>query len=125
MQPASGGCRPWSVPPQPLPPLHQEIFTACIPLLGAVYKKLQRLHVVPVLFVHGHLGTHQQMRSAASETGRELARRLTANASWPLWLQWYSTDFNAEASALDAALLVRHSSSQREGMAQSDCGAQR
>ncbi|EFN57345.1 hypothetical protein CHLNCDRAFT_57178 [Chlorella variabilis] len=70
-----------------------------------VYKKLQRLHVVPVLFVHGHLGTHQQMRSAASETGRELARRLTANASWPLWLQWYSTDFNAEASALDAALL--------------------
>jgi hypothetical protein len=69
---------------------------------------LQQRHVVPVLFVHGHLGTHQQMRSAASETGRELARRLASNASWPLWLQWYGTDFAAEASALDGALLVRH-----------------
>ena len=73
----------------------------------AAFLKLQRRHVVPVLFVHGHLGSHQQMRSAASETGRELARRLAANASWPLWLQWYGADFSTEPSALDAALLVR------------------
>ncbi len=62
--------------------------------------------MVPVLFVHGHLGTHQQMRSAAAETGRELARRLKADRSWPLWLQWYGADFGAEASALDPDLLV-------------------
>lgn len=63
--------------------------------------------MVPVLFVHGHLGTHQQMRSAAAETGRELARRLEADSTWPLWLQWYGADFGAEASALDPDLLVR------------------
>ena len=64
--------------------------------------------MVPVLFIHGHLGTHQQMRSAASETGRELTRRLAADASLPLWLQWYGADFNSEASALDPRLLVSH-----------------
>jgi hypothetical protein len=78
---------------------------------AAVYSSLQQRHVVPVLFVHGHLGSHQQMRSAASETGRELARRLAANASWPIWLQWYAADFNAEPSALDANLLVGSSKS--------------
>lgn len=60
-----------------------------------------------MLFVHGHLGSHQQMRSAAAETGRELARRAAADpAGWPLWLPWYAVDFNAEASALDSSVLV-------------------
>lgn len=72
----------------------------------AAFQQLQQRHVVPVLFLHGHLGTHQQMRSAAAETGRELARRLAIDADWPLWLQWYAADFASEASALDAGLLV-------------------
>ncbi|KAL4448007.1 hypothetical protein ABPG75_005226 [Micractinium tetrahymenae] len=66
---------------------------------------------LPVLFVHGHLGSHQQMRSAAAETGRELARRAAADpAGWPLWLQWYAADFNAEALALDSSLLAEQAS---------------
>lgn len=74
--------------------------------LTAAYDTLRQRREVPVLFVHGHLGTHQQMRSAAAETGRELARRLDADPAWPLWLQWYAADFAGEASALDAGLLV-------------------
>ena len=62
---------------------------------------------MPVLFVHGHMGSYQQMRSAASESGRELVRRLRAADDWALWLQWYAVDFAAEPSALEASLLVR------------------
>ena len=75
-------------------------------LRPAAFDELSQRQTVPVLFVHGHLGTHQQMRSAAAETGRELARRLAADPAWPLWLQWYAADFAEEASALDAGLLV-------------------
>ena len=63
---------------------------------------------VPVLFVHGHLGSHQQMRSLASETGRELRRRLAAGRLGPqrFWLDWFAPNFNAQPSALESHLLV-------------------
>ena len=96
--------RPPALPAAPHPPP-----PGCFsPARPAAHTQLQARRVVPILFIHGHLGTHQQMRSAASETGRELSRRLAADASWPLWLQWYGADFNSEASALDPRLLVSH-----------------
>jgi GPI inositol-deacylase len=67
---------------------------------------------VPVLFVPGHLGSYQQMRSMAAETSREVVGRLTqsrnANA-WDMWLDWHAVDFSSEPSALDARLLSRQS----------------
>ena len=95
--------------PPPLPPSPTRHVRLPAPRTSpsAAVRALRQPHIVPVLFVHGHLGSHQQMRSAAAETGRELARRLAANASWPLLLQWYAPDFLAEPSALDAALPVR------------------
>lgn len=61
-----------------------------------------------VLFVHGHLGTHQQMRSMASETCREVVKRFNAGGGGPAqrWVQWYSTDFSAEPSATEPHLAV-------------------
>ena len=88
----------------------------------AAVRALRQPHIVPVLFVHGHLGSHQQMRSAAAETGRELARRLAANASWPLLLQWYAPDFLAEPSALDAALPVRETPTEENLDGYRSCG---
>ena len=61
---------------------------------------------VSVLFVHGHMGSYQQMRSAASESGRELVRRLRAQGA-RVWLDWFAADFAAEPSALEPALMVR------------------
>ena len=70
---------------------------------------VERRHTVPVLFVHGHLGSYQQMRSLASETGRELRRQLAQGrlVEPGLWLDWVAPDFNAQPSALEGALLVR------------------
>eukprot|EP00890_Picochlorum_soloecismus_P006089 jgi/Picsp_1/6481/NSC_03827-R1_gpi inositol-deacylase-like len=42
--------------------------------------------VFPVLFVHGHLGSHEQMRSMASETAKEISRRMGGGRDVQ-WLQ--------------------------------------
>eukprot|EP00887_Chlorella_sp_A99_P004760 scaffold4.g4760.t1 len=88
------------------------------PKLAAVERPA---HSVPVVFVHGHLGSHQQMRSLASETGRELRRRLEARDAGagggearadealhaPFWLDWLAPDFDAQPSALEPALVAQ------------------
>jgi hypothetical protein len=62
-----------------------------------------------VLFVHGHLGSSQQMRSLASEALREAARRARAAGAAPrgAWPEFYGADFGAEPAAFDAALVLR------------------
>ena len=62
--------------------------------------------MLPVLFVHGHLGTHQQMRSMASETARELRRRAAAGSGVSYWATWQAADFGGEMSALSGGVLV-------------------
>ncbi|KAL6769379.1 hypothetical protein ACKKBG_A30765 [Auxenochlorella protothecoides x Auxenochlorella symbiontica] len=61
-----------------------------------------------VIFVHGHLGTPEQMRSLASQTGRELVKRWRAGGR-ELPVRWLAPDFGREASALDHSLLVPQS----------------
>ncbi|RMZ53379.1 hypothetical protein APUTEX25_004867 [Auxenochlorella protothecoides] len=61
-----------------------------------------------VIFVHGHLGTPEQMRSLASQTGRELVKRWRAGGG-ELPVRWLAPDFGREASALDHSLLVPQS----------------
>ena len=62
---------------------------------------------VPLLFVPGHLGSHQQMRSLASESSRELVRRFSAQSKepWDLWIEWSAVDFAAEPSAFEPRVL--------------------
>lgn len=51
------------------------------------------------------------MRSMASETSRELVRRLKASSgnkqNWDMWIDWHAVNFNEEPSAFEPALLVR------------------
>lgn len=47
-----------------------------------------------------------QMRSLASETGRELALRVRRDVNLSYWLSWQAVDFGEELSALSARLLV-------------------
>ncbi|KAG7675103.1 hypothetical protein KSW81_002606 [Nannochloris sp. 'desiccata'] len=72
---------------------------------------------IPLLFVHGHLGSPQQMRSMASETSREIIRRYKKASStptatpnkedeWNLWIDWYAVNFNEEPSAFEPHLLT-------------------
>lgn len=58
-----------------------------------------------VLFVHGHLGSYEQMRSMASETAKEISRRYL-NHEDTQWVDWYATDFNEEPSGVEPRLLV-------------------
>lgn len=60
----------------------------------------------PVLFVHGHLGSYEQMRSMASETAKELSRRYRKGDDIR-WIDWYAVDFDGEPSGLEPRLLVR------------------
>lgn len=62
--------------------------------------------VFPVLFVHGHLGSHEQMRSMASETAKEISRRVGQGRAVQ-WLQWFGVNFDEEPSGLESRLLVR------------------
>ncbi|KAI8111632.1 hypothetical protein M9435_004132 [Picochlorum sp. BPE23] len=59
----------------------------------------------PVLFVHGHLGSYEQMRSMASETAKELSRRYRKGDNIR-WVDWYAVDFDGEPSGLEPRLLV-------------------
>jgi len=47
------------------------------------------------------------MRSLASETSRELTRRIQNNSTTALWLEWFGASFNQEHSALEPHLLPR------------------
>lgn len=62
----------------------------------------------PILFIHGHLGSHEQMRSMASETAKEIARRYKSNRDVQ-WADWYAVDFSEEPSGLEPRLRVCHS----------------
>lgn len=62
--------------------------------------------VAVVLFVHGHGGTHQQLRSMAAESGRELTSRPRADSSWRVWMEWYGVNMDEEPSGLEARLVV-------------------
>lgn len=64
----------------------------------------------PVLFIHGHLGSHEQMRSMASETAKEISRRHKAMREIR-WADWYGVNFASEPSGLEPRLLVRELSS--------------
>lgn len=77
----------------------------------------RRPYPIPLLFVHGHLGSPHQMRSMASETSREVIRRYKAASSttttsniedqWDLWwIDWYAVNFNAEPSAFEPHLVT-------------------
>lgn len=61
--------------------------------------------VFPILFVHGHLGSHEQMRSMASETAKEISRRLGGGRDVQ-WVQWFGVNFDEEPSGLESRLLV-------------------
>ena len=78
---------------------------------------LRRQRTIPLLFVHGHLGSPQQMRSMASESSREIVKRFRQTSKnsnnnnkdddkWELWVDWHATNFNEEPSAFEPALLV-------------------
>lgn len=61
---------------------------------------------VAVLFVHGHLGSHEQMRSMASETAKEISRRIKRSNVVDI-VDWYGADFKEEPSGLEPRLLER------------------
>lgn len=61
---------------------------------------------VAVLFVPGHLGSHEQMRSMASETAKEISRRMR-EAIHVDGVDWYGVDFVEEPSGLEPRLLKR------------------
>ena len=91
------------------------LFKALPPPFNSPFTSAGAAARVPVLFVPGHLGSHEQMRSMASETGRELVRRAAAaaaagapgGAAATPWLDWHGAEFRAEPSALEGHLLVR------------------
>ncbi len=96
-------------------PLQQQLpsyapFTLTLPLHGnfnpAVQQQMLSYQVAVVLFVHGHGGTYQQLRSMAAESGRELTSRLRANSSWRVWMEWYGVNMHEEPSGLEARLVV-------------------
>lgn len=64
----------------------------------------------PILFIHGHLGSHEQMRSMASETAKEISRRYKSKRK-VRWADWYAVDFSEEPSGLEPRLRVRLSNS--------------
>lgn len=72
--------------------------------LHAGIKKLRSQRSIPVLFIHGHLGTHQQMRSMASESSREALRRLNTS-TYPFIFDWHAVDLNSEPSAFEPTLI--------------------
>ena len=59
-----------------------------------------------VLFVHGHLGSREQMRSMASETAKEISRRLKDQKQVD-GVDWFAADFLEEPSGLEPRLLER------------------
>lgn len=83
-------------------------------LYGAVTQNKKKDDAFPILFIHGHLGSHEQMRSMASETAKEIARRYNSRLKVP-WADWYAVDFAAEPSGLEPRLRVRHSTSVHQG----------
>lgn len=91
----------WNLAPQCKPRV-----SATLPFLHA--EVLSPLSATPVLFVHGHLGSYQQMRSLAAESGRQVLREAgSRDADSRRGIVWYALDFGAEPSALDLSLLVR------------------
>ena len=66
----------------------------------------QRPGRVAVLFVPGHLGSHEQMRSMASETAKEISRRIRKSIDVD-GVDWYGADFLEEPSGLEPRLLKR------------------
>jgi len=71
----------------------------------AVIQKRKAGDAFPILFIHGHLGSHEQMRSMASETAKEIARRDKFNREVQ-WADWYAVDFSEEPSGLEPRLRV-------------------
>jgi dienelactone hydrolase len=67
-----------------------------------------RASEVAVLFIHGHMGSHEQMRSMASETAKEISRRIKGKERVQS-VDWYATDFMEEPSGLEPRLLDRQS----------------
>ena len=93
-----------------------------IRLLVVVFAEIAALRAqksVPVLFVPGHLGSYQQMRSLAAETSYEMVRRYAKemahpigtedhqrrSGQWDIWLDWHAADFSSEPSALDRKMI--------------------
>lgn len=66
----------------------------------------QRPGRVAVLFIPGHLGSHEQMRSMASETTKEISRRIRKSVDVD-GVDWYGADFLEEPSGLEPRLLER------------------
>jgi len=63
--------------------------------------------LIPLLFVHGHIGSHQQVRSLASESSRELVRRLqNKDSKWDVWIEWNAVDLASQPSAFEPRILV-------------------
>jgi len=72
----------------------------------------QRRGRAAVLFVHGHLGSYEQMRSMASESAKEISRRIKSSAGASAdadadAVDWFGADFLEEPSGLEPRLLER------------------
>lgn len=76
----------------------------CVP---AVVREVKKKGSYVVLFAHGHMGTFEQFRSMASETAKEIVRRIKSGDNKVDWIDWYSADFNEEPSGLEQRILVR------------------
>ncbi|KAI8833306.1 PGAP1-like protein-domain-containing protein [Chytriomyces cf. hyalinus JEL632] len=79
------------------------------PRLFRIRKTTASQKAIPVLFVHGHAGSHEQLRWLAEASIEREDNRTTH-------LEWFSLEMNEQFSALDAHLILQQAHSVNEAL---------
>ncbi|KAJ3402722.1 GPI inositol deacylase [Chytriomyces hyalinus] len=79
------------------------------PRLFRIRKTAASQTATPVLFVHGHAGSHEQLRWLAEASIEREDNRTTR-------LEWFSLEMNEQFSALDAHLILQQAHSVNEAL---------